>query len=339
MEMRRLGASGLKVSPLTLGVMMFGDRTEEAEAKRIVDSARDAGVNFIDTADAYAKGASESMTGKLIGKDRSRWVLATKVANPMSADPNDAGLSRRWLSMACDASLKRLGTDVIDLYWLHKEDLETPMEETVDALGRLIDAGKIRYFGVSNHRAWRIARMVELCRAMGVPQPVACQPPYNAMTRQIEVEVIPACAHYGIGVVPYSPLARGVLTGKYDPDAPPPADTRAGRNDRRIMQTEFRRESLVLARTLADHAKKKGVTPGQFAIAWTLNNAAVTSTIAGPRTLEQWTEYLGALDVKWTAEDEALVDSLVPVGHASTHGYNDPAYPLVGRFPKVAAKG
>jgi len=331
MDYRTLGARGLKVSPLCLGTMMFGARTDEATSARIIASAADQGVNFIDTADAYAGGRSEEITGRAIAGDRDWWVLATKVSNPMGDGPNRRGASRKWLFEAVEKSLGRLGTDYIDIYYLHKEDLETPLAETVSALGDLIAQGKIRYFGVSNFRAWRLAEIVRVCDTLKVDRPVVSQPYYNAMNRMPEVEHLPACDHYGLGVVPYSPLARGVLSGKYDPDAPPPADSRAGRDDRRMMQTEWRKESLIIARTVAEHARAKGVTPGQFAVAWVLNNPLITAAIAGPRTEEQWRDYLGALDVEFTAEDEALIDSHVPIGHPSTPGYNDPAYPIEGR--------
>lgn len=331
MDYRRLGQSGIRVSPLCLGTMMFGDRTDAAEAGRMVAAARDAGINFIDTADIYAQGESERITGKLIASDRSRWILATKIANPVGDDPNDRGASRRWLIRGCDLSLARLGTDYIDVYYLHRDDIETPLEEVIGALSDLIRAGKIRYVGLSNFRAWRIAAFVAQCRAMGAPLPIVCQPYYNAMNRMPEVEVLPACGALGLGVVPYSPLARGVRTGKYDPDAQPPAESRAGRSDRRMMQTEFRRESLVMTRQIAGHARSRGMTAGQFALNWVLNNRLVTSVLAGPRTLEQWQEYIAALDKPFTAEDEALVDSLVPAGHPSTPGYTDPIYPVMGR--------
>jgi aryl-alcohol dehydrogenase (NADP+) len=337
MEYRNLGSSGLAVSPICLGAMMFGDRTDAAEAGRIVAAAREAGVNFIDTADQYAKGESERITGKLIAPDRGRWVLATKVANPMppdGTDPNRRGTSRKWIMQAVDESLARLGTDYIDLYYVHKDIEATPLEETVQAMADLIRAGKVRYFGVSNFRGWRVAETVRACGLTGAPNPIACQPYYNAMNRQPENDILPACAHYGIGVVPYSPLARGVLTGKYQPGAAPAADTRAGRNDKRILETEFRAESLEIAQKIKAHAERKGMTAGHFAFNWVLNNAIVTSVIAGPRTLEQWNDYMAALGRKFDAEDEALVDSLVKTGHPSTPGYNDPAYPMRGRVPR-----
>ena len=332
---RPLGASGLKVSPLWLGTMMFGDQTDEAEAGRIVEAARAAGLNGIDTADSYAGGDSERMVGRLIAADRERWVLATKVANPMGPGPNDRGLSRRWLTREIDHSLKRLNTDWIDLWYMHRDDETTPVEEIVSCMARLIEAGKIHYFGVSNFRAWRVARMVEVCRQMGVPAPVACQPPYSAVTRGIEDELLPCCAHYGVAVVSYSPLARGVLTGKYRADAAPEPGSRAARADKRLMQTEFRAESLDIAQRFKAHAEQRGLSAGQLATAWVLNNRLVTGVIAGPRTCAQWEDYVGALGVAITAEDEAFVDSLVPAGHASTPGYTDPMYPVTGRVVRV----
>ena len=331
MEYRKLGASGLKVSPICLGTMMFGARTDAAEAGRIVDSARAAGINFIDTADVYAKGESERVTGKLIADDREKWVLATKVGNAMGKGPNETGLSRGWMMRAIDASLRRLNTDWIDIYYLHLDDASTPLEETLVAMGEIIGAGKARYFGVSNYRAWRIVQIVELCARLGVPAPIACQPYYNAMNRMPETEVLPACAGYGLGVVPYSPLARGVLTGKYAPGQAPAAGTRAGQKDKRMMETEFREESLAMAQTFKAHAEKRGMSAGQFALNWVLNNRIVTSVLAGPRTLEQWTGYLGALEHRFSAADEALVDSMVKSGHPSTPGYNDPRYLTAGR--------
>lgn len=331
MQYRQLGRSGLKVSPICLGTMMFGGPTDEATSKRIIDKALDAGINFIDTADAYSKGGSEEVVGRAISGNRNAFVLATKLANPMGSDPNRGGLSRRWVLQAADESLKRLGTDHIDVYYLHKEDHATPLEETVRAMGDLIQSGKVRYFGVSNYRAWRVAEICNICDRLGIDRPVASQPYYNAMNRMPEVEHFPACAYFGLGIVPYSPLARGVLTAKYQPGADPDPASRAGAKDARIMQTEWREESLAIAQKIRDHAAAKGLTPGQFALAWVLNNRAVTACIAGPRTLDQWTDYLPGLDHAFSDDDEALVDGLVVTGHASTPGYNDPAYPIEGR--------
>jgi aryl-alcohol dehydrogenase-like predicted oxidoreductase len=332
MDYRKLGRSGLKVSPLCLGAMMFGGQTDEATSTRIVARARDAGINFIDTADAYNNGRSEEVVGRAIAPERSWWILATKLANPTGDSPNDRGLSRRRTFNAIEASLRRLNTDVIDILYLHKEDHSTPLDETVGALADLLRQGKIRYFGVSNFRGWRVAEICRLCDLAGIDRPVVSQPYYNLLNRMPEVEHLPACAHYGLGVAPYSPLARGVLTGKYPPDGAPSAETRAGRQDKRIMETEWRRESLEIAGQLAKHASSRGITPGQFAFAWVLNNRIVTAPIAGPRTEPQWEDYLAALDYDFTPEDEALVDRLVVPGHASTPGYNDPMYPIEGRI-------
>jgi aryl-alcohol dehydrogenase-like predicted oxidoreductase len=330
MEYRNLGRSGLRIAPIVLGTMMFGDRTDEAEASRIAGLAREHGVNMMDTADAYAGGESERMVGRLVAGDRGEWIVATKAANPTSPAPNDRGLSRRHLLRAAEASLRRLKTDWIDLFWLHKDDFDTPQEETVEAIGALIRAGHIRYWGISNFSGWRTATIVAAARAAGIAPPIASQPLYNAVSRMAEVEVLPACAAHGIGVTPYSPLARGVLTGKYAPGAAPPPDTRAGRNDKRLHETEWRPESLTVAQRLATRAGELGITPAQYALAWVLKNPLITGVIAGPRTQAQWRDYLAA-PLTLAEEDEALVDSLVPPGHPSTHGFTDPAYPVRGR--------
>ena len=329
-----LGASGLKVSRLWLGAMMFGDQTDEAEAGRMLAAARDGGVNGIDTADVYAEGGSERIVGRLMAGDRDRWVLATKLANPTGPGPNDRGLSRLHMVRALDASLGRLATDRVEILYLHREDETTPLEETVGAMAHLLASGKVLHFGVSNFRAWRVARLVEMCRAAGIQPPIVCQPPYSAMTRGIETELLPCCAHYGVGVVVYSPLARGVLSGKYVPGAAPPEGSRAARNDKRILQTEFRPESLAFAQRIAEHAKARGRTPLQFALGWVWNNALVHGLIGGPKTLAQWQEYIDATAAPFDADDDALVDALVAPGHASTPGYTDPVYPVQGRQPR-----
>jgi aryl-alcohol dehydrogenase-like predicted oxidoreductase len=331
MRYRNLGRSPLQVSELCLGTMMFADQTPLAEAGRIVAHARDNGVNFIDTADVYSLGKSEAMVGQLLEGQRHDWIVATKVGNKMSERPNEQQYSRRWMLRECDASLERLGTDHVDLYYLHRDFNGMDLEEPLRAIGALLTAGKIRYWGVSNFRGWRIAQVVHLARQLNMPGPVVCQPYYNLLNRQPEVEVLECCRHLGLGVVPYSPIARGVLTGKYVPGAEPSEGTRAGRGDERILQTEFREESLAIAQKLKAHCAKKGVALQHFATAWVLASKAVSAVIAGPRTYEQWTDYFGALDVALDAADEALVDSLVAPGHPSTPGYNDPAYPLPAR--------
>jgi aryl-alcohol dehydrogenase-like predicted oxidoreductase len=331
MQYRPLGNSNLKVSALCLGTMMFGDQTGREEAAAIVADAHAQGVNFIDTADVYTKGASEAMLGELLKGQRHDWVLATKLGNAMSSRVNEGHYSRSWMLREVEASLTRLHTDCVDILYLHRDYNGMNLEEPLRALDAMLRAGQIRYWGVSNFRGWRIAEMVRLAAALGMPGPVVCQPYYNLLNRMPEVEILPACAFYGIGVVPYSPVARGVLTGKYAPGQPAPEGSRAGRADKRMAETEFREESLQIAQTLKMHAEARGVTLAQFATAWVLANPAVSSVIAGPRTLAQWQDYRPALDYTVTPEDEALVDSLVRPGHPSTPGYNDPAYPLNGR--------
>ncbi|MBL8346227.1 MAG: aldo/keto reductase [Rubrivivax sp.] len=331
-----LGASGLKVPRLWLGTMLFGEQTPEAEAAALLEATRAAGLHALDTADLYTGGESESLVGRLVKGERERWIIATKAANPVGNDPNDRGASRRWLTRAVEASLKRLDTDVIDLYYLHRDDESTPVEEVVSTMGGLIERGRILYWGLSNFRAWRVAKLVETARRMGVPQPVACQPPYSLVTRGVETELLPACAHYGLGVVSYSPLARGVLSAKYEAvGQAPPADSRAARSDKRLLQTEWRPESLALSQAFKAHAEARGLSPAQLAIAWAMNNALVSGVIGGPRTLAQWHDYLAALNVRVTAEDEAWVDERVKPGHASTPGYTDPIYPVTGRQPRA----
>ena len=331
MKYHQLGKSPLKVSTLCLGTMMFADQTDFNEARNIVAHGREHGGNFIDTADVYSTGKSESMVGELLKGTRSDWILATKVGNKMSERPNESHYSRSWMLRACDASLQRLATDHVDIYYLHRDYLGLDLEEPLRAIDTLLRAGKIRSWGVSNFRGWRIAEAVRIARAISLPDPVVCQPYYNLLNRQPEVEVLEACAFYGIGVVPYSPIARGVLSGKYAPGSRPAEGTRAGRGDKRIMETEFREESLAIAQTLKAHCEKKGVSLAHFATAWVLANRAVSAVIAGPRTLAQWQDYFAAVDCVISAEDEALVDSLVRPGHPSTPGYTDVQYPLNGR--------
>ncbi|MBN9429975.1 MAG: aldo/keto reductase [Burkholderiales bacterium] len=331
MKTRRLGRSNLRVSELCLGAMMFGDQTPADEAADIVARCRERGVNFIDTADVYTRGASESILGPLLKGDRDRWVLATKLGNKMSDAPNESRYSRKWLVRELDDSLRRMQTDYLDVWYLHRDYESDNYEETLRAIDDLIRAGKLRYWGVSNFRGWRIAEMCRLAERLNVAAPIVCQPYYNLLNRQPEVEILPACDHYGLGVASYSPVARGVLTGKYLPGAPAPEGTRVARGDRRILETEWRTESLVIAQKLKEHAQARGISLLQFAVAWVLANRGISSVIAGPKTLAQFDDYFGALDYAWSDEDEQLVDSLVVSGHASTPGYHDPAYPVRGR--------
>ena len=331
MQYRTLGKSNLQVSVLRLGTMMFGDQTGQDEAAAIVADARAHGVNYIDTADVYTKGASETMLGNLLKGQRHDWVLATKLGNKISDRVNEGHYSRSWMLRELDNSLQRLQTDHVDILYMHRDVIGMDLEEPLRAIDAMLRAGKIRYWGVSNFRGWRIAEIMRIAGQLGMPGPTVCQPYYNLLNRMPEVEILPACDHYGIGVTSYSPVARGVLTGKYAPGQAPAEGTRAARGDKRMSETEFREESLVIAQTLKAHAEAKGITLAQFATAWVLAHRAVSSVIAGPRTLQQWQDYLPALDYTVAPDDEALVDSLVRPGHPSTPGFTDPAYPLNSR--------
>ena len=311
--------------------MMFADQTGQDEAAAIVADARAHGVNYIYTADVYTKGASETMLGSLLKGQRHEWVLATKLGNKMSDRVNESHYSRSWMLRELDSSLQRLQTDHVDILYMHRDFNGMDLEEPLRAIDAMLRAGKIRYWGVSNFRGWRIAEIMRIAGQLGMPGPTVCQPYYNLLNRMPEVEILPACEHYGIGVTPYSPVARGVLTGKYAPGQAPAEGTRAARGDKRMTETEFREESLVIAQTLKVHAEAQGITLAQFATAWVLAHRAVSAVIAGPRTLQQWQDYLPALDYTVTPEDEALVDSLVRPGHPSTPGYTDPGYPLNSR--------
>jgi aryl-alcohol dehydrogenase-like predicted oxidoreductase len=271
------------------------------------------------------------MVGELLKGQRAQWVLASKVGNKMSERVNESHYSSTWMHHEIEQSLRRLQTDYIDIYYLHRDFNGMDLEEPLRVIERLLRAGKIRYWGVSNFRGWRIAEIVRLATQLGMPGPVVCQPYYNLLNRMPEVEILPACRHYGIGVASYSPVARGVLTGKYASVAQAPKESRAGRADKRIVETELRSESLAIAQELQKYVAGKGITLAQFATAWVRANQIVTSVIAGPRTLQQWQDYFPALDYVFSAEDEAAVDAHVNPGHASTPGYNDPAYPLNGR--------
>lgn len=329
---RPLGRSGLQVSALTLGSMMFGEQTSTEESLRIIDKAWDQGINFIDTADVYNGGRSEEIVGEGIAAHRHDLILATKVGyGPADGVPNRSGLSRKHIFNAIEASLTRLGTDYIDIYYLHREDHATPLDVTVSAIGELLRQGKIRHWGVSNFRGWRIAEICNLAERLGVPKPVVSQPLYNIVNRQAEPEQLTAAAYHGLGVVPFSPLARGVLSGKYAPNVEPEAGSRAARQDKRILEVEWRAESLAIAQKIHAYTEAKGVGMVEFAIAWVLNNQSVSSAIVGPRTEAQWDTYGGALQVKISAEDEAFIDSLVTPGHASTPGFNDVAHFVSGR--------
>jgi len=332
MKYAPVGRSGLMVSQICLGTFMYGGQVDPGEARWMVGRAKDAGVNFIDTADNYGRGVSEEIVGAAIEGERDRWVLATKVGHIFGDGVNESGLTRRWIMRQVDASLRRLRTDYVDALYLHKEDAATPTEETLLAVADVIRLGKVRYFGVSNHSGWRLAEISVLCRQIGMDPPLFNQPHYNINDRTAELECIPACARFGVGVVPYSPLARGVLTGKYPPGQAPDPNTRAGLGDRRLMQVEWREEALLVAQKVKQRAEARGMTATHFALLWVLGNAQVCSAVCGARTRGQLEGYLGALDYSLTDEDEAFVDSLVAPGQTAPAGFIDPQFPVTGRL-------
>lgn len=334
MKYQYLGQSALQVSPLCLGAMMFGGATDEATSQRIIHKAYDQGINFIDTADVYNARQSELIIGRAIQQHRDEWVVATKFGYGGGRNPNGLGQSRKWIRQTVEQSLKALQTDYIDVLYLHRAIPGLPLHETVRAVGELIQQGHVRYYGVSNFSGWRIAEICRVADELNIERPIVSEPLYNMVSRVAEVEQIPAASHYGLGVVPYSPLARGVLSGKYQLNQPLPAESRAGRGDVRILQTELRDESIAIAQQIADYALSRGTTPIAFALAWVLNNQAVSSVIAGPRTEAQWDSYQAALQFNLTPEDEAFVDSLVVPGHNSTPGFTDPNYPVEGRVSR-----
>ncbi len=335
MEFRYLGQSGLRVSQICLGTMDFGATMSDASARKVINSARANQVNFIDTADAYTGGASEKVVGKLIKKDRAAWILATKVGQQDGPPERKRGLSRKWMMEAIDDSLSRLGTDYVDIYYMHHRDRDTPLGESVAAMGDIIASGKALYWGFSNHYGWEVAEIIRQCDQFGVPRPVVSQPMYNLAMRMPENDHLPACEYFGIGVAPFSPLARGVLTGKYDPKKAPPKGSRAARGDGSVLNRDMQKETFAAVEKIRTHAAKRGMTPADFAVLWVLNNKTVTSVIAGPRTLAQWNAYLGALKHEFTAEDEALVDSLVAAGHPASPGLIWNRHPPMGRVTRT----
>jgi aryl-alcohol dehydrogenase-like predicted oxidoreductase len=328
---RNLGRSGLKVSNLCLGTMMFGGQTSEADSIKIIHKALDLGINFVDTANMYSAGASETVVGKGLAGRRDKVVLATKGRHKTGEGPNDQGASRVHLMRELDASLKRLGTDYVDLYYVHAPDYATPIEETLRALDDMVKSGKVHYLACSNFRAWRVCEALWTSDKLNLHKFVCVQPLYNLVNRDIEVELFPLCKEHGLGVVSYSPLARGILSGKYKPGEPFPEGSRAARNDVRMRQAELRDESLDVAQQLTGYCQKKGVASSHFALAWCLANPILTSIILGPRTMEQFDDNLGCLNVEVSADDEQFVDSLVPPGEHTGKGFLDPLYPVTGR--------
>ncbi len=309
MEYRPLGRTGVQVSTLCLGVMMFGGKTDQAEATRMVDRFLDAGGNFIDTADVYQRGVSEEMTGQaLAGGKRARVVLATKVHGAMDdTDRNMQGNHRRNIIQACDASLRRLGTDYIDLYQIHRPQSSVPIDETLRALDDLIHAGKVRYAGTSTYAAWQLMEAWMAAKDLGLNHFISEQPPYHLLDRRVERELIPFCQTYGVAVLPWSPLAGGKLTGKYRRGQAAPSNARE-------KPEEFSAETWRVLDGLEALCREKGCTMTAFTLAWVMARPGVTSPILGPTSVAQLDENLAANDVTITPEDQERVDALIAPG-------------------------
>ena len=312
MEQRRLGGSGLSVTNLCLGGMTFGAETDEGSAHRILDRYTDAGGNFVDTADVYSRGASEEIIGRWLARTgrRGELVIATKARFPMSDNPNHQGLSRAWIHQAVDDSLRRLRTDHLDLFQIHCWDPMVPVAETVGAITELSRMGKIRAFGVSNLTGWQLQRFAMTCRAGEAPVVSSLQPQYNLLERGIEWELVPLCLDEGIGILPWSPLGGGWLTGKYRRDQRPTGDSRLGDDPDRGVEAWDRRNNdrtWSIVDAVGGIADARGVTPAQVALSWVTGRPGVASTILGVRTVEQLEDNLGAAEVVLTDEERATL--------------------------------
>jgi aryl-alcohol dehydrogenase-like predicted oxidoreductase len=302
MEYRRLGRSGLKVSEICLGTMTFGHGADATEAERIVCASLDAGVTFFDTADGYSDGASETMLGRALGPRRREAVIATKVFNAMGPGPNDSGMSRVHIINAVEDSLRRLGTDYIDLYYIHHVDVQTPLEEMLRSFDDLVHQGKIRYPACSNYEAWRLMEAIWISDSKGLARFEAYQPQYSLVVRDIEEELVPACTLKGLGMVVWSPLAGGYLSGKYQPGQHHVAGSRSAENWAFPTQYFHPEHEAILTELLAV-ARDLGCSPAQVAVRWVLEQPLVSSAIAGARTADQLKDTLAAAD--WQLPDEA----------------------------------
>jgi aryl-alcohol dehydrogenase-like predicted oxidoreductase len=311
MEYRYLGKTGVQVSELCLGVMTFGGRTGEAEGIRMVRRALEAGVNFIDTANVYNQGRSEEITGRALEGVRDQVFLATKVHGKMGERPNDSGNSRYHIARQVEASLRRLRTDRIDLYYLHRPDPNTPVEEEIRAMDDLVRQGKVLYAGTSHYPAWVLQKALHYSAQAGLAPFVADQPRYNLASRQIEVELLPFCKESGYGVVPHSPLYGGVLTGKYQRGQAPPPDSRAGQPGSNMAE-RLTESAYAVVDGVGAVAKERGKSISQVAIQWTLANPLVNAIIIGPRTLEQLEDNLGASGWRLAPEEVERLNALAP---------------------------
>ncbi len=332
MDMRVLGTTGVKVSPLCLGAMMFGawGNPDHDESVRVIRRALDGGINFIDTADVYSAGESEEIVGKaLAGIDRDGIILATKAHASMGEDANSSGNSRRWILRECENSLRRLGTDYIDLYQIHRPDPSADVDETLSALTDLIRAGKIRYAGSSTFPPSQIVEAQWVAQRRGRERFVCEQPPYSILVRGIEAEMLPVCQQYGLGVIPWSPLAGGWLSGRYRKGVDLPVSGRAQRLPERFdLSLPGNRAKLEAAEQLAVLAEEAGLSLIHLALAFVIRHPAVTAAIIGPRTMQHLDEQLGAADVTLDTAVLDRIDEIVPPGtnlNQADRGYYPPA--------------
>jgi aryl-alcohol dehydrogenase-like predicted oxidoreductase len=317
MRTRTLGTTGVQVSEHCLGAMMFGrmGNRDHDDCVRIAHRAFEAGINFVDTADVYSTGESEEIVGKAIAGRRDDVVLATKVMAPMSEDPNMRGNSRRWIQREVENSLRRLGTDWIDLYQVHRPDESTDIDDTLGALSDLVHQGKVRYAGSSTFPAEYIVEAQWVAERRGRERFRCEQPPYSILVREIERAVLPACQRYGMGVIPWSPLAGGYLTGRYRKGAEIPAGSRlANRPITNERQRRVHEERLDVVEELLKVAADAGVSLTHLAMAFVVEHPAVTSAIIGPRTMEQLEDLLAGVDVRLDADVLDRIDEIVPPG-------------------------
>lgn len=327
MEHRQLGHSGVRVSPLCLGTMNFGNPTSEEECIRIVHRALDAGLNFFDTSDSYNDGESERILGKALALSgrRDDAIVATKAFFPTGPGPNDRGLSRRHLIRACDASLRRLDTGWIDLYQMHRPDPSTPTEETLEALTSLVAAGKVRYAGTTTHPAWAVVEALLIAERHNYVRYITEQPPYNLLDRRVENETVPMALKYGLGLLPWAPMAQGVLAGRYTSAEGLPADSRAiARGGVYAERVDGR--GIAAGQRFVALAAERGVTPAQYALLWVKDQPAVTAPIYGVRTLEQLEEVLPVVEMALTGADRAACDEINPPGSVISNFYNSAAW-------------
>ncbi len=313
MKYRKLGRTGLMVSEICLGTMTFGNQIDEAESTRLLRWAVDAGINFIDTADMYVDGRTEEIVGKALKGVRQSIVLATKVGAWQSGPGvNDVGLSRKHIMGGIEGSLRRLGTDYVDIYYTHKPDNTTPIEETLRALDDLIRQGKVRYIGCSNYPAWQLGKALWASDNKNLARFDCVQPPYNLITRGIEDELLPLCVSEGVGVCVYNPLAGGLLTGKHDPGRPPAEDTRFGnkRQGKTYTDRYWLPGNFEAVARFKEAAGKHGRSMPRFSLAWILNNKAVTSVICGANSVKQLEENIGAVEITLTDGELNVCDEV-----------------------------